>query len=165
MKKIVKVALLLMAVLTSIYASVVAYAYANSSYGAGSNGDGTEPIEYGIWKSYLAEKLETEPQEWNTTEELRIIFGDKMEYAETETYLILIVDEEKALPWMRDDEQPAVKYDDEFYRIVWLWVTPGLPVKQWQLPIGVALGAGWVFTGALFIRERRTKCSKNDLSI
>ena len=82
-----------------------------------------------------------------------------MEYAETETYLILIVDEEKALPWMRDDEQPAVKYEDKFYRIVWLLVTPGLPesVKQWQFPIGVALGAGWVFTGASFIRERRAK--------
>jgi len=153
LKKIVKVALLSMAVLTVIYVSLVAYAYANSS------GEGKYPIEYGIWKSYFAEKLETEPQEWNTTEELGIIFGDKMEYAETETYLILIVDEEKALPWMRDDEQSAVKYEDEFYRIVWLWVTPGLPesVKQWQLPIGVALGAGWVSTGASFIRERRTK--------
>ncbi len=160
LKRIVKASILLMAILTVIYAGLDVYANANSSYG--SSGDGKEPIEYGIWKSYLAEKLETEPQEWNTTEELGIIFGDKMEYAKTETYLLLIVDEEKALPWMNGTtpEPYAVKHEDKFYHIVFLWTTPGLPehVRQWQIPTGAALGVCWVFSGVLFSRARaRTK--------
>ena len=159
MRKVVKAVLVLMAILTVIYVSVVVYANTSSSHNADSNGYGREPIEYGILKAYFAEKLETEPQEWNTTEELGIIFGDKMEPAETETYLILIVDEEKALPWMNGTipEPYAVKYGDNFYRIVFLWVDLGLPesVKQWQIPIGGVLGAGWVFTGALFLKGRK----------
>ena len=161
MKRIVKASILLIAILTVIYAGLVAYANANPSYGAGSSGDGKEPFEYGIRKSYLAEKLETEPQEWNTTEELGIIFGDKMEYAETETYLLLIIDEEKALPWMNGTtpEPYAVKYEDKFYHIVFLWTTPGLPehVRQWQIPTGIALGAGWVFSGVHFLKGRGEK--------
>ena len=31
------------------------------------------PIEYGITKSYSAEKLETEPEEWYTPDELGIV--------------------------------------------------------------------------------------------
>lgn len=159
MKRIVKASILLMAILTVIYSSLVVYANTNSSDGVGSSGDGKEPIEYGIWKSYLAEKLETEPQEWNTTEELGIIFSDKIEYAETETYAIRIIDEEKALLWMNSTtpEPYAVKYEDKFYHIIFLWITPGLPehVRQWQIPIGVALGAGWAFTGVLFLKGRK----------
>jgi len=159
MKRIVKVSILLMATLTVIYFSMVVYANTNSSDGVDSSSDGEEPIEYGIWKSYFAEKLETEPQEWNTTEELGIIFSDKIEYAETETYAIRIIDEEKALPWMNGTtpEPYAVQYEDKFYNIVFLWTTPGLPehVRQWQIPIGVALGAGWTFTGVLFLKGRK----------
>lgn len=159
MKRIVKVALLTMAILTAIYVSVVVYANANSSHGEDSSSYGKHPIEYNIWKTYFAEKLETEPQKWNTTEELGIMFDRKMEYAKTETYLLLIIDEEKALPWMNGTtpEPYAVKYKDEFYRIVFLWVTPGLPehVRQWQIPVALALGLGWVFAGVFFIKEWR----------
>ena len=152
MRKIVKASLLLMAILTVVYAGVVVYANANSSYG--SSGDGKEPMEYGIWKSYHAEKLETEPEDWYTPEELGIIL---VESEVIEGRLgIYIVDEEKAFPWMRDDEFTpyAVKYEDEFYHIVFLWVTPGLPehVMQWQIPTGAALGVGWVFCGVLFLK-------------
>jgi len=159
MRKMMKAVLVLMAILTVAYVGVVVYANNNSSHNADSGGYGKEPIDYGILRAYFAEKLETEPQEWNTTGELGIIFGDKMESAETETYLILIVDEEKALPWMNGTipEPYAVKYGDSFYRIVFLWVGFGLPerVNQWQIPIGGALGAGWVFTGALFVKGRK----------
>lgn len=155
MRKMMKAVLVLMAILTVAYVGVVVYA------NAGSSSYGKEPIDYGILRAYFAEKLETEPQEWNTTEELGIIFGDKMESAETETYLILIVDEEKALPWMNGTipEPYAVKYGDSFYRIVFLWVDLGLPesVKKWQFSTGAALGAGWVFTGALFVKGRKVK--------
>jgi hypothetical protein len=138
-----------MVILTVLYAIAVVYVNTNPSYDVGSSsGDGKEPMEYGIWKSYFAEKLAAAPQEWNTTEDLGIIFADKMEYADTETYAIRIIDEAKALPWMRDEEltPDVVQYEDAFYRLVFLWVTPGLPdhVRQWQIPIGVALGIGWV---------------------
>lgn len=159
MRKMMKAVLVLMAILTVAYVGVVVYANNNSSHNADSGDYGKEPIDYGILRAYFAEKLETEPQEWNTTEELGIIFGDKMEPAETETYLILIVDEEKALPWMNDTipEPYAVKYGDNFYDIVFLWVELGLPesVKKWQFPTGATLGAGWVFTGALFVKWRK----------
>ena len=149
MKKIMKAVIILMAILTAIYVSAVVYANVNLSYSVDSGGK--KPIDYGIWRAYFAEKLETEPQEWNTTEELGIMFGERVKSAEKETYGILIVDPEKALPWMKDviPEPDATKYEDDFYNIVFLWVTPGLPerVKQWQIPLGVALGACWVFTG------------------
>lgn len=157
MKKVFTVTLLLTAILTVIYVGVVVYASANLSYSVDSGGK--KPIDYGIWRAYFAEKLETEPQEWNTTEELGIVFGERMKYAEKETYEILIVNPEKALPWMKDiiPEPDATKYEDNFYNILFLWVTPGLPesVKQWQIPIGGALGACWIFTGALFLKGRK----------
>lgn len=158
MRKVLKLVLALMMVLTLTYVGFIAYANASPSYGVNSSDDGKVPLEYGIWRAYEAERLETEPQEWNTTEELGITFGEKMKSAETETYLILIVDEKKALPWMNGTtpEPYAVKFVDSFYRIVSLWLTPGLPepIRQWQFPMGAALGAGWAFTGVLFLRRR-----------
>ena len=155
MRKLVKASILLMAILTVVYAGLVVYANANSSHGVGSSGDGKEPIEYGIWKHYFAEKLETEPQEWYTPEELGIILVESK--VEEGCFHILIVDEEKALPWMNGTtpEPYAVKYEDEFYRILSLWVTPAGCEPNWQIPIGVALGFGWVFTGVLFLKGRK----------
>lgn len=156
MKKIMKAVLILMSILTAIYVSAVVYTNVNLSYSVDSGGK--KPIDYGIWRAYFAEKLETEPQEWNTTEELGIMFGERVKPAEKETYRILIVDPEKALPWMKDviPEPDATKYEDDFYNIAFLWVTPGLPerVKQWQIPLGVALGVCWVFTG-VFLKGRK----------
>jgi len=146
----------LMATLTVIYVIAVVYANTNPSYDVGSSDDGKHPTEYDIWRHYFAEKLETEPQEWYTPEELGIILVES-EVIEGRFH-ILIVDKEKAFPWMRDDEftPSAVKYEDEFYQIFGLWVTPApVYVKQWQIPIGVALGAGWAFTGVLFLKGRK----------
>jgi hypothetical protein len=159
MKNALKTCIVVMVILTAVYIGLIVYANANSSYNTNSNSYGKKPIEYGILKSYFGERLETEPQEWNTTGELGIIFGDKVEPAETESYLILIVDEEKALPWMNGTipEPYAVKYADNFYHIVFLWIDLGLPesIKQWQVPLTVMLGAGWIFTGLLFLKERK----------
>jgi hypothetical protein len=161
MRKVAKVALTLMVISTTIYLIFVVYANANSSYSVDSNGNGKDPIAYGVWKAYFAEKLETAPQEWCELGELGITFGEKVQYAEKETYKILIVDQEKALPWMNGtaSEPYAVKYGDIFYRIMSLWTTPGLPehLKQWQFPIGVALGAGWVCAGVVFFKESEKK--------
>jgi len=156
MRKMMKAVLVLIAILTVAYVGVVVYANTNPSHPVNSS-DYRDPIDYGIWCHYFAEKLQWEPQEWNTTEELGIILVPSK--VTEDHYHIFIVDEEKALPWMNGaTPMPyAVKYEDKFYRILGLWVTPGLPesVKQWQIPIGGALGAGWVFTGALFVKGRK----------
>jgi hypothetical protein len=136
-----------MTVLTVLYAIAVLYANTSSTYSSGSSSEGKHPTEYGIWRHYSAEKLATDPDEWYTPEELGVIL---VESTVTEgRFSLLIVDEAKAFPWMRDEEfTPAtVQYEDAFYHILFLWVTPGLPdhVRQWQIPIGVALGIGWVF--------------------
>jgi hypothetical protein len=152
LKKRVKVALLLMAVLTVSYVSVVVYANANSTYD--DSYDYRDPIEYGVWKHFVAEKLETPPDQWNTTEELGIVLVSCK--VKEGLYHIYIDDPERALPWMNGTKpQPfAVKYADDFYRISFaLWVTPGLAesIRQWQIPIGVVLGAGWV--SVLFLEK------------
>ena len=160
MKKIVKAALLLMAVLTMIYASAVTYkiGYTDGESYAREYSLVKHPIEYDIWRAYSAEKLETEPEEWYTPDELGIVLIKSSHF---EHYHIFIAreHEEKALAWMRDGEftPHAVKYEDEFYRISFFWVTPAIPEPQWQIPIGVALGLGWVFTGALFLKERKAE--------
>ena len=153
-----------MVILTVIYVSAVTYANTNAnSSNISDSGGAKRPTEYGIWRHYFAEKLETEPQEWNTTEELGITFGERI-HAQKEAYEILIVNPEKALPWMKDiiPEPDAIKYEDNFYSIGFLWVTPGFPecgilhcVKQWQIPLGLALGACWVSTGVLILRWRK----------
>ena len=158
MKRIVKASILLMAILTVVYASAVAYkiGYADGESRVRKYSIVRQPIGYGIWRSYSAEKLKTEPAEWYTPEELGIVL---IKCRHFEHYHIYIVreHEEKALAWMRDDEFTpyAVKYEDEFYHIVFLWTTPAVPEPNWQIPIGVALGLGWVFTGVLFLKGRK----------
>jgi hypothetical protein len=163
MKTVVKAALILIAILTAVYVGVVVYANTNSSYPVNSS-DYRDPIEYGIWCHYFAEKLQWEPQEWYTPEELGIILVPSK--VTEDRYHIFIVDEEKALPWMNGTTPMpyAVKYEDKFYRILGLWVEPGLPesVKQRQIPIGGVLGAGWVFTGGLFVKGRKKENKSNE---
>ena len=160
-----KATLLFMTILTVIYVSAVVKANMNTnSSNVVDSGDGKRPIEYGILRAYSAEKLETEHQQWNTTEELGIILVQSN--VSEERYHIYIVDPEKALPWMKDiiPEPDAIKYEDNFYSIDFLWVTPSpfLPqrgilewVKLLQIPLGVALGACWAFTGVLLNKWRK----------
>jgi len=157
MKKLMKVTLLLMAimtVLTLIYAGAVAYkmGYADGELHAHEYSVVKHPTHYNIWRHYFAEKLETEPEEWYTPEELGIVLIPGYD-----DYDIYIVDKEKALAWMRDGEftPHALKYQDEFYRISFLWVTPGLGEWPWRILIGGVLGLGWIFTGALLLKERK----------
>src|SRR4030042_1399968 len=156
MKRMVKAVIILMAILTATYVGVVAYANTNLSHSADSNVY-RHPTEYGIWRHYDAEKLQREPQEWFTPEELGIILV-KNKFLE-DGYDIFIVDEEKALPWMNGSAPMpyAVKYQNAFYQISWLWVEPGLreSAMQWQIPIGGVMGAGWIFTGILFLKWRK----------
>jgi len=157
MRKMMKAVLVLMAILTVVYVGVIVYANVNSSYD--DPYDYRDPIEYGIWKHFIAEKLEVLPDQWNTTEELGIVLVPSKVIEDR--YHIYIDDPERALPWMNGTvpEPYAVKYGDNFYNIISLWVTPGLPdsVKLWQFPIGAALGAGWVCTGVLFVKGRKNE--------
>jgi hypothetical protein len=159
LRTVTRVSLLLMTVLTVIYAVAVGYANTNATYSSGFP-EGTHPTDYGIWKHYMAEKVATEPDEWYTAEELGVFLVE--DEAAEGLFHILIEDEAKALPWMRDEEfmPRALKYEGEFYAITSLWVLPGLPerVRQWQLPMGRVLGAAWIVTGASLLHRRKGEC-------
>jgi len=157
MEKWLKAILILLTILTAVYVSVVIYANATSARSADSTGDGKDPVEYGIWRHYLDDKLEAEPAEWYTPEQLGIALVRSQ--VTEERYHIFIADEEKALPWMNGTKPMpyAVKYENAFYHIAYLWVTPGLPenAKQWQIPAATGLGAGWASVVALFFWRKK----------
>jgi len=140
MKKVVKVALLLMTILTAIYAIVVVY--------ANTNPRSLKPL-------YAAFEYESEtpPASWYTLEQLGIV---NVIENEENGWLHIEVDREKE-PFPLQSELPIFLYQDKFYQVSPLWVTPGLPksVRQLQIPIGGALGAGWIFTGIRFVNGRK----------
>jgi len=152
MKKLMKVALLLMAVLTVTYVSAVVYAnfYANADFHDYANSH-----RYVIYAAYKYEQ-DTPPTEWYTPEELGIV-----EVWEVNgRTLQIIVDREKEPfpfgPYGTDDQLTIFLYKDGFYTVAHRWVTfAPYHVKQWQIPIGVALGAGWLFVGVLFLKGRK----------
>ena len=119
MRKLVKASILLMAILTVIYASAVAYkiGYADGKSRARKYSPVKHPLVYGICNTYSAEKLETEPEEWYTPEELGIVLIKCSHFEDYYHIYLAREHEEKALAWMRDDEftPHAVKYEDEFY--------------------------------------------------
>jgi len=141
MKKVVKVVLTLMVVLTAIYVSVVVYANVNSNY---------DDVVYAAFEY----ESETPPTNWYTPEQLGIV--KIIEYGENGSWLHIVVDP-KQEPFPLQEEQLIFLYNSTFYQVSSLWVTPGLPesVKQWQIPIGGVLGVGWVLTGALSLKGRK----------
>lgn len=152
--KVTSIGFLILVVLSVAYFGVVAYTigYLHGESYTRKHAIVKTPLDYDIWKHYVAEKLQGEPSDWNTTEELGIILVESKVIEGR--YHIFIGDEEKALPWMKGTKPlpNAVKYEDELYQITWLYVTPGVPEPNWLIPIGVILGAGWILTGILFLK-------------
>lgn len=140
MKKAVKAALLLVIILTVIYAIVVVYANTNLR--------SPKPL-------YAAFEYESETPlaSWYTLEQLGIV--NVIEYEEN-GWIHIEVDREKE-PFPLQSELPIFLYQDKFYQVSPLWVTPGLPksVRLLQIPIGGALGTGWIFTGIRFLNGRK----------
>ena len=145
MKRIVKASILLLAILTVIYAGLVAYANANPSGLSGHRYIVPAAFEY---------ESETPPTEWYTPEQLGIV--DTVYYEENCTWFHAIVELEKE-PFPLQEEQPIFKYKDKFYQISPLWTTPGLSesAKAQLIGGGVLVGSGWAFTGALFLKGRK----------
>jgi len=139
-----------MMIFTAIYVFAVVYANTNS-------------YPYPPYVGYAAVKYEgdTPPTEWYTSEQLGIVHV--IEYAENSSWLHIVVDREKE-PFPLQENQPVFLHKDKFYQVSPLWMDLGLPesVKQWQIPIGAALGAGWIFTGTLFLKWRK-KNGKNNV--
>jgi len=139
MKKAAKVILVLMTILTVIYASVVVYVSANSS--------GHNPL-------YAAFEYESEapPNDWYTPEQLGIV--QIIEYGENGSYWLHVAIEDEPFPFQA--EQPVFQYKSKFYQISQLWVTPGLPeqIRKWQIPTMGVLGTGWLFAGVLLFKKR-----------
>jgi hypothetical protein len=142
MKKGVRALLVSMGVLTAIYASAFAYANVNSNY---------DEVLYAA----VRYESETPPAQWYTTEQLGIVGVTK--YGENDSsWLHILVDTEKE-PFPLQRELPIFIYEDEFYQASPLWATASLPesVIPWQVPVGGALGAGWILSGVVAIKWRK----------
>jgi len=81
MKRLAKISLVSMTILTMIWIGVLLHARASPSYIEDPNAIGEEPRKYNIWKAFFARKMGTEPRVWNTTDELGIVFDERFEYA------------------------------------------------------------------------------------
>jgi len=149
-KRMVKAALILMTILTVIFVSVVMYVNANANFHDYANSH-----RYVVYAAYKHEQ-DTPPTEWYTPEELGIV-----EVWELGNRTVQIVVDRRKEPFPfgplgNDDQLTVFLYKDEFYTVSHRWVTFAVGyVTQWQVPIGIALGAGWVSTGALFVKVRK----------
>lgn len=139
MKKIVKVTFALMAMLTAIFVSVVMYTH------AGYNDVMYAAIEY---------ESAIPPTDWYTPEQLGIVNIIEREGG----WLHTVVDQEKE-PFPLQRETPIFLYKEEFYQVSSLWATPSLPELTigWQVPIGGAIVAAWIFTGVISIKGTRAE--------
>ena len=157
MRKLVKASLLLMAILTVVYAGLV-YVYANANSSNANSNSGLSGHRYIVHAAFEYES-ETPPTEWYTPEQLGIV--KIIEYGENNTYwLHVVVDREKEpfpILELQEEELPIFKYKDNFYQISAFWVTPGLSesAKGQLIGGGVLVGLGWVFTGVLFLKGRK----------
>lgn len=153
-----------MTILTMLWTGFLLHARARPSYIEDPNAIGEDPRKYNIWKSFYARSMATEPQVWNTTEELGIVFSEKIEGASGETYLVLISDSEKALPWMKYDPEftpHAVEYQGAFYHIRFLWITPAINVpKWWELPSAACVAVSWILVVGILLPEDLGKREK-----
>lgn len=139
MKKIVKVAFALMVILTAIFVSVVMYTHA-----------GYNDVMYAATEYESANP----PTDWYTPEQLGIVNIIERE----DGWLHTVVDQEKE-PFPLQREKPVFLYKEEFYQVNSLWATPSLPGHTigWQVQIGGALLAAWIFTGMLSIKGTSAK--------
>lgn len=138
MKRKLKIALIVMLLLTAIYISAVVYANSISSEGA-------------VDTAFL---YHDEPDGWYTPEQMGIVRIEG--YNETSTWIKVVYGEQG--PLVNPEEKPIFKYRNKFWQISELHVTPAPPESvQWQVPIGGAVVVGWVFIGILFSKERKRK--------
>ena len=161
MKAVVGVSVGLMVIVTMISVGYVGYraGFTDGKSYAQEYSIVKTPLQYGITKSYVAERLENAPDHWWTPDDLGIVLikGDQ-----TDSYGIYIArgQEEKAMAWMRDEAftPQAIKYENEFFGIYYLWVTPGLSESMGLLLVQVStiLGTGW----AVVVLISRTRVQK-----
>jgi len=163
MKKGVKISAGLMTIMTLVSVCYLAFkvGYRDGRSSAREYSVAKVPLEYGIAKTYVAEKLETEPENWYTPDELGIVLVKNEQFEHYNIY-IARAHEEKALAWMRDEDftPQTIKYGEEFLGICFLWVTLGLRESMDLLLIQISamLGTGWVVV-ALISSNRVQKLS------
>lgn len=136
-----KVVLIVMVILTVIYVGAVAYAHAYPHM----------VVDLVAYKY----EADTTPAEWYAPEELGIVEIYKFGEEHPSYALKIVVDPEKAL-FLSQSETPIFLYTDKFYIVAYPSLIIFRPANiKWQIPIGAALGAGWVFTGVLFLEARK----------
>ena len=152
MKKKVEILLALMAMLTVIYAGAVVYANVSDA-----------PKSDGIYIVPGAFLYKGDPSEWYTPEQLGIVKVEDYGAGENATWLHVFIPRDvyyndskgewvwgKIFKWERNGK---------FYKIEF-WITPGLPediIKRSQIPIGGAIGAGWIISGIWIYKKREGK--------
>jgi hypothetical protein len=148
MKAVVGISAGLMVIATMISVGYVGYrvGFADGESHAQEYSIVKTPLQCGITKSYVAERLENAPDHWWTPDDLGIVLikGDQPDSC---GIYIARKHEEKAMAWMRDEAftPQAIKYEDEFLGISYLWVTPGLSESMGLLLVQISaiLGLGW----------------------
>lgn len=162
MEKRMKILLLALSILTVIYAGVIVYANANSDLNSNKPSNAKDPIEYGIWLHFFAEPTTQPSPESYTPEELGITLVQSS--VEKHRFHIYIIDEKKALPWMKNEEYHffSIEYNNKFYDIYTLHVFPGKPYPVnyllWgQILGGVGIASGWCVVGIIYWRKRKRR--------
>jgi hypothetical protein len=141
-----------MVILTTIYISAVVYAKVDvNSY------DYANSHRYVVYAAYERES-DTPPTEWYTPEELGIV--EIWDIGKEGGAVQIVVDREKEPfpfgPYGTDEQLTIFLYKDEFYIVSHHWVTFATQDSvPWEIPIGTALGVGWVFTGVLFLKWKK----------
>ena len=156
LKRIVKAALILMAILTAIYVCAVVYAN-DADTNANDYANDYPPLTYGT--AAFEYESDTPPTVWYTPEELGIV--GIIECGENRSVLQIIVDKEKE-PFPLQSKEPLTRflYKDKFYTVSYRWVTFTDPCGsgfQWQMPLGITLGVGWIITGVLTLKWRKAQ--------
>lgn len=151
LKRSVKAALILMAILTAIYVCAIVYGNTN----ANDHADDYPPFTYGT--AAFEYESDTPPTAWYTPEELGIV--GIIECGENRSVLQIIIDKEKEpFPLQSKDPLTIFLYKDKLYAVSYRWVTFADPCGsefQWQMPVGITLGVGWIIAGVLALKLRR----------
>jgi len=150
MKRIEKIALSVLLVLTLIYIGAVMYVGTKSS-------SRYVTIAHNVLLGAFKYTGEMPPSMWYAPEQLGIV-GVIEYYDDKGDISWLHVEVSESDHERLQEEQPIFKYGENFYQVFPGWVTPSLSKRRWQFPVeatpvGVALGVSWLIFGVSVLRE------------
>lgn len=143
MRKTMKMLLILLLIFTAIYVGTIAYA--STQVTSGEHADSLRYVAYSATKYRSGT-----PSVWYYPEELGIIA-----IHEVDSYWVQISVDRQKEPFSLPAETPIFLYKDEFWMVSSRYVDFFLVrPMSWQIPIGGALGTGWILIGAFFVKTK-----------